>query len=315
MRLSLVLLTALLAASAATPAQAQRDRHRDRDRDDRERGAALDTTVAIGRNGVVELSLHSGEIVVTAWDRQEVQIRARSDRGDLDLNATGSRISLDMEHAGYGGEARFEVRVPAGTRVMARAMSGDIDIRGARGEVEAHSVSGDVTVEDVTALVAESVSGSVRVLRVAGRVTASSVSGDVELTDVGGDVRIESTSGEIFLSNVRARVVRAESVSGNIEFSGTIDRAGTYDFTSHSGNITLALPADVGAQVGVETFSGEIESDFPIVMRPTAEDDRRRRQRRFEFTLGSGGARITVGSFSGNIDLERGTGRAANDKE
>jgi hypothetical protein len=314
MRLSVLLAAAVLAASAATPAQAQRDRDRDRDRDDRERGAVLDTTLAIGRNGVVELSLHSGEIIVTAWDRQEVQVRARSERGDLDLDASSSRISLDVEHAGHGGEARFEVKVPAGTRVMARAMSGDIVVRGARGEVEAHSVSGDVDVEDATALVAESVSGSVRVLRIAGRVTASSVSGEVEITDAGGDVRVETTSGEIFLSNVRARVVRAETVSGEIDFSGTIDRAGTYDFASHSGNISLALPADVGAQVGVETFSGEIESDFPIVMRPTAEDDRRR-QRRFEFTLGSGGARITASSFSGNIDLERGTGRAANDKE
>ena len=311
MRPSLLLaIAALAAAAAATPADAQRAR----DRDDRERGAVLDTTLALGRNGVVELTLHSGDIIVTSWDRQEVQIRARSERGEIDLDATSARISLGVEGHGHTSDARFEVRVPAGTRVAARVVTGDIDIRGARAEVEAHSVTGDVDIEDAGALVAESVSGSVRAVRIAGRVTASSVSGDVELTDVGGDVRVESTSGEIYLSNVRARVVRVESVSGNIDFSGTVDRAGIYDFTSHSGNIDLVLPADVGAQVSFETFSGEIQSDFPIVMRPTVEDDRRR-QRRFDFTLGGGGARITANSFSGTIDLERGTGRAANDKE
>lgn len=307
----LFLSAALLALpAAAAPAHAQRDRDRDRDR---ERGSALDTTLAIGRNGALELTLHGGEIVVTAWDRQEVRIRARSDRGEIDLDASSSRISLDVDGHGHSGESRFEVQVPAGTRVLARAMSGDVSVRGTRSDVEARTLSGDVDVQDATTLLAESVSGGVRASRIAGRTGASSVSGDVELSDIGGDVHAESTSGEIWLSNIRARLVRAESVSGGIEFSGTIDRAGRYEFTSHSGDITLALPADVGAQVGVETFNGEIQSDFPLRMEPTTDD--RHRQRRLEFTLGSGGARITASTFSGSIDLERGTGRAANDKE
>ena len=310
MRLLFLSAAVLALPAAAAPAHAQRDRDRDRDR---ERGSALDTTLAIGRNGAVELTLHAGEIVVTAWDRQEVRIRARSDRGEIDLDASASRISLDVDGHGHAGESRFEVQVPAGTRVLARAMSGDVTIRGTRGEVEARTLNGDVDVQDATTLLAESVSGGVRASRIAGRTGASSVSGDVELSDIGGDVRAESTSGEIWLSNIRARVVRAESVSGGIDFSGTIDRAGSYEFTSHSGDINLALPADVGAQVGVETFNGDIQSDFPLRMEPTTDD--RNRQRRLEFTLGSGGARITASTFSGSIDLERGTGRAANDKE
>jgi DUF4097 and DUF4098 domain-containing protein YvlB len=312
MRLLFLTAAALALPAAAAPAQAQRDRDRDRD-SDRERGSALDTTLAIGRNGAVELTLHSGEIVVTAWDRQEVRIRARSDRGEIDLDASSSRISLDVDGHGYSGESRFEVQVPAGTRVLARAMSGDVSVRGTRAEVEARTLSGDVDVQDAATLLAESVSGGVRATRIAGSTGASSVSGDIELSDVGGDVRAESTSGEIWLTNIRARVVRAESVSGTIDFSGTIDRAGRYEFTSHSGDINLALPADVGAQVGVETFNGDIQSDFPLRMEPTTDD--RNRQRRLEFTLGSGGARITASTFSGSIDLERGTRRAANDKE
>ena len=310
MRPCLLFAAALALPAAAAPAHAQRDRDRDRDR---ERGSALDTTLAIGRNGAVELTLHSGEIIVTAWDRQEVRIRARSDRGEIDLDASSSRISLDVDGHGHAGESRFEVQVPAGTRILARAMSGDVSVRGTRSDVEARTLSGDVDVQDATTVLAESMSGDVRASRIAGSTGASSVSGDVELSDIGGDVRAESTSGEIWLSNVRARLVRAESVSGGIDFSGTIDRAGRYEFTSHSGDITLALPADVGAQVGVETFSGEIQSDFPLRMEPTTDD--RNRQRRLEFTLGSGGARITASTFSGSIDLERGTGRAANDKE
>ena len=310
---------ALLASAAPLPAQSterERERERERvrerirdherDRDDDDAESTIDTTVALGRGAVVDLSLVSGEIIVTAWSRQEARVHATSERGRIELEASSSRLSLDV-----GGDTRYEVTVPVGTRVLTHSVSGDQQIRGTKGELEARTVSGELEVDDALGLVFESVSGDVRARHLAGDVSGSSVSGEIELADVGGDVRAESTSGDVTVDGAaRAKVVRLESVSGTLSYTGAIDRAGRYDFTSHSGDITLALPGDVGAQLGLETFSGDIQSDFAITTRGASDDDDRGpRRQRLDVTLGGGGARITVSTFSGDINLERASAR------
>ena len=86
-------------------------------------------------------------------------------------------------------------------------------------------------------------------------------------------------------------------------FEGAVARDGRYDFRSHSGNVTVRVPADVSARFEVETYSGELDSDFPITLMPG--DRTRSKPRRFEFNIGSGAARIVTETFSGDIILER----------
>jgi len=286
----------------------------DEDKDDDVRGprtqgrSAIDTTVAFSRGGVVDLSLVSGDIRVVGWARNEVKVSARAENGDLRFEATQSRVTLDLEHGGYRGrhhdnEARYELSVPEGTRVLMRSTSGDISARGVKGEIEARSISGGVDVEDARRVTLESVSGDVNASRVAADARAHSVSGEVKVRDVGGDVDVESVSGDIELRGARSRVTRAETVSGDVTYEGSVDPAGRYDFTSHSGTLRLVLPASTNASLSVETFSGEIDSAFRLQMRPAEAG--RSRPRRMEFTLGSGGPRITAQTFSGEIVLER----------
>ena len=64
-----------------------------------------------------------------------------------------------------------------------------------------------------------------------------------------------------------------ESVSGDLSYGGPLDPTGTYDFRAHSGNISLQLPGDVGALLSVDTFSGDIETDFPLTISPNNHDD------------------------------------------
>lgn len=300
-----LLLPALLALAALPAAAQERDRDRARDRDEYE--SRLDTTVAFDRNGIVELSLSSGEIRVSAWERREVKVSAVSERGTLRFDATGSRLELSVRsRGGRSGETRYEVTVPVGTRVDMNSVSGDLTATGVKGEVEANTVSGDVEVTDAQRVTLASVSGSVTVRGVAGEVRASSVSGDVELERVTGDVEMHTVSGEVALRDVRAKFLRARSTSGDVEFDGTVDPAGRYDFGSHSGTIHLLLPASVSAEVEVETYSGEIDSDFPIRLEPGEHSTGR--PRRLEFRIGGGGARITAETFSGDIDIRRAGG-------
>ena len=115
-------------------------------------------------------------------------------------------------------------------------------------------------------------SGDAIGLRLRGDVDATSLNGTVSLTDVQGPtVKAESTSGNIELIGIVSPDVEASTVSGEVEFVGPLDPKGRYDFQSHSGAVTLTIPPTTSARFSVETFSGEVDSDFPFTLQPNRE--------------------------------------------
>ena len=297
----------LLAAAAllvkAPAAEGQHDRYRDRD----ENESRIDTTVAFSRTGTVELELPSGEIIVTGWTRDQVRVRATSERGAIRFDASPSLLTLGMR-GGHSDETRFEVTVPVGARVRATSNSGDIRIVGTRGEVEAHAQSGDVTVEDAGPRVEiNAFSGDAAATRITGDLTVSALSGDVRVVGVTGDVEAKTVSGDVTIRDARSRSVRASSTSGDIAYEGTIDAAGRYELQTHSGDVDLTIPADVGAMLTVSTYNGGVESDFPLTLQPGAHG------KTFTFQLGKGGARISAESFSGDVNIRSRGGRPGRD--
>lgn len=319
-------LLALAASAAPAPGQsarerererARRERERERERDEADRDAdrddetRVDTTVAFDRRGVVDLSLVAGEIVVSGWDRTEVRVRAHSEYGILRFEASSMRVGLTTRATrGRLGDTRYEVTVPTGTRVLMRSTSADLTATGVRGEIEASSTSGDIEVSDaVQRVTLETVSGDIQASSLSGEVRAKSVSGDLVLDGVEGDVDVETVSGEISIPSARTKFLRAETVSGEISYDGAVEPDGRYSLHSHSGDVRLAMPAGVGARLTLGTFSGSIDSEFPITLQP---GERHGSPRRFEFTVERGGASVSLETFSGNITLERSRARATN---
>lgn len=270
----------------------------------------IDTTYAFPRDGAVDLSNISGEIVVNGWSRGEVRIRAFTERGRFRSNLSSSRVTIEVESIrGRTGETTIEVSVPEGVRVVMRSTSGDLTARGTRGPVEASSTSGDVVVDNAKGRVTlETVSGELQGAEIEGDVEATTVSGDLQLDGVKGTVRIENTSGEIRLTEIQSNDVYASTVSGEVEYRGSIDGNGRYEFHAHSGDVTLELPRTISARFSVETYSGGLDSDFPVTLQPGERSNRR--PRRFEFSVGGGEARIVAESFSGDVKiLQRGSSR------
>ena len=268
----------------------------------------IDTTVRLDKGGTVDLGLISGNIRVTGWDRPDVKITASIETGLLRFDANSSRVTLTVERSDDEnhrrrhnvGEARYDVSVPRGAKLILEAVSGDIVATGSQGEVDANSVSGDVRVTDaVREANVESVSGSVTANRINGNLRAESVSGDVRAEEISGKIEANTVSGGIRLIGAKSRDVRTETVSGDIIYTGTIEPSGTYGFESHSGTVRLNIPQASGATVSVETFSGDVSTDFKAVM-PAGS---RRRNGHFEFTIGDGRARITAQTFSGRIEI------------
>jgi DUF4097 and DUF4098 domain-containing protein YvlB len=271
----------------------------------------IDTTVKLDHGGAVDLSLISGKIRVVGWDRPDVKVSASIESGMLRFDANSSRVSLSVEDSDDSGrrsrhnvgEAHYDVSVPRGARLILEAVSGDIIASGSQGEIEATSVSGDVDVSNgVREVSAESVSGSVHAGQINGNLRAETVSGDVRAESVTGNVEATSVSGNVRMIGAQSRDVRTETVSGDIVYTGSIDAGGKYSFESHSGTLRLNIPRGAGAQFSVETFSGDVNTDFPV----TIQAHSRRSEGHMEFTIGDGRARVTAQTFSGGIVIDSG---------
>ena len=301
-------LAATLALVVALPLQAQHHERRTATEEFNDAGSRIDTTIALSRGALVDLSSFSGDIKVSSWDRDEVKIHASS-RGRLRLDSSPSRVSLvespyrgeyedgDNDHFGY------EITMPKSGRLLARSVSGDITLRDVS-DVESHTVSGGIEVTNIANRAnLESVSGDVTATKVGAGLRANSVSGEIHATSISGEIAGQSVSGDIVLDDVSSSFVRTETVSGEIHFSGPVDPKGRYEFHSHSGDIDLGLTSGGSdATLYVETYSGDLESGCAMTLQPGGSGSRM--GKRGTFTLGNGGgAHFSIQTFSGDVHI------------
>jgi DUF4097 and DUF4098 domain-containing protein YvlB len=275
----------------------------------REYRSRIDTTVAFDKSGTVTINAGSGDVIVTGGTANTVRVRANSDDDDIRFDAT--RTMVELSTARRGNDTRFEVTVPIGTRVVARSNSGDVAVHGTRGEVSITAQSGDVDVDDVNGrLEVRSFTGEITAANITGPVDIGTQSGDLRLSDVRGDIEVSNTSGDITLRGITAKFVRAKTTSGDVVYDGIIDPAGRYELTSHSGDVGLHVPRDAAAQLTVSTWSGEIESDFPMTLKPGDHSIGSSTSKQFTFAIGAGTARISAETFSGDVTVSS-NGRGA----
>ena len=68
---------------------------------------------------------------------------------------------------------------------------------------------------------------------------------------------------------------------------------------SHSGDITLTLPANVSAEFEASSFSGDFRNAFGS----NGSKSQYGPGRTLNFTAGDGDARVSITTFSGDVDL------------
>lgn len=281
------------------------------------RGESIDTTFALGAGGSLEIEMPhlgrgSADVAVTGWDGSGVRVRGETSDGELSVTTSGSSVEIGTRSSGGMTRVeRLEVHVPFGTRVRVNNGNGDVEISGTRGPVEATTFNGDITLADVAdRLDVKTFNGDISVTNLVGRLSVGASNGDVRLRDIRGEIQVGTLSGDIEMSGITSSNVQAKTMSGRIAYDGTVERTGEYSFNAFSGEIDMAIPRDAGASLTVSTFSGSIDSpDFPLTLKPGARS-RESKGQSMTFDLGSGGARISLESFSGEITIRaRGAGQ------
>ena len=261
-----------------------------------------DTTVELRHGDTVVLSDVSGKIVVETWNRPALSVIGEGgDSRDLTVIREGSRVSVQTAgRKGRTQEVEVRLRIPAWAALDIRGRRVDVVVSGSTAGVRVRNVSGDIRVENTAGtLELNSADGKISVLNARGGVTAMSRGDDVTLVGVRGSVDIRSGSGDLWLDDVESSSVQAETLDGDLTFSGTLARGGTYVFSVHDGDARIAIPDSPGVLVRVATFDGEFTSDFPVTLQGYGGGGQ------FEFTVGDGSARMEIKVFDGEIRLLR----------
>jgi hypothetical protein len=201
-----------------------------------------------------ELSLRiripAGRVDIETVAGEETRVELESDPGveeEAVITARGGEVVVEIEERRLlflrtTPDARVRVTCPPGVRLELKGVSTDFAARGAFGQADAKTVSGDVELERIDGdLSVKTVSGDVVADAVSGRTTVQSVSGDVRVGDAGGSVTAQTVSGDVRLASVREGAVTLKSVSGDMQVG---IRAGSnlwVDAKSVSGDMSSEL--------------------------------------------------------------------------
>ncbi|PYQ12309.1 MAG: hypothetical protein DMF80_19450 [Acidobacteria bacterium] len=268
---------------------------------------AVDQRRTAASDGLVEIENPAGSIRVLGWSKAEVGVTGTlGRRASLNLNGGGRRTHVEVEVAGnpHGARSEIEVHVPAGSRVSIESFAASITVAEVTGPVTAETVNGSVSIDGSSKEVsAEAVNGSVEVSGSPSRVHAGTVNGALTIRGARGDLEANTVNGELRVTGgglfERAHL---ETVSGAIRFEGALAPHAELDAQTVSGSIELDLPAGTAADFTVNTFSGDINTDFGAALYRSGPHSH---QKELTFSIGGGGAKVTIETLSGSIVLRK----------
>lgn len=265
------------------------------------RAEAADTTFPVSPGTRLRLETNQGDIVVHAWDRNQVRVQTtRSRRGELRVRLSGRVLTIDGNDFFGASSGDFDITVPAWMALSLENMNGSVTVDGVHAPIEASTLTGDIQVNGGNESVQlEAMSGKVMLTGARGRIDLSTTSNHIIASDIQGDLNIEAVSGDVVLRNVDSKSVNLETVSGSVYYGGSIQSDGHYVFSVHSGNVFLGIPDGTNATIAIELFSGQVQAGFPLSL---IEKGRGREQ---TYRIGNGSASVEIDSFSGRILLLR----------
>jgi DUF4097 and DUF4098 domain-containing protein YvlB len=216
---------------------------------------------------------------------EERQIAERSNR--MRKYPLALFLALVMIPAAMAQDLHKSYMMGSGSSIKIQNISGNIKITGYGGSaiaVDATVTGRDrqlITVEDLSTL--DSLVLRAKYPEQSGNIEASvdfevrvpsmisynfdrinSVSGNIDVAGVRGNLSLNSVSGTVTASEITGAVT-AKSVSGNVEVDiPRVEGSGDMQFSSISGNVIVAAPSTIGANIEMSTLSGALETSFPI---------------------------------------------------
>ncbi len=266
----------------------------------------------VGRMPAAEGSWRTGFGATVEGFSRGSELREESDRTvpgafrEIEIRTVAG--SIDVSSGGAGGVQVHSVKTARSTNAM-QAIHVDIQAQGDRLVIQ----------EKRDRIINSSGSISYTVLIPAGvtSIVADSISGSIEAADAGPgiDVNLHTISGRIHSG--LARDLRAETISGRIEFasegkrieaktvSGSIEadiravaEGGSISMSTISGSVRMNAFAELDAELSLHSLSGRVSCDFPVTASVQKNNT-------LEGRIGGGRIPVTISTTSGSISISK----------
>jgi DUF4097 and DUF4098 domain-containing protein YvlB len=266
------------------------------------RPPATDQTVPVQKGQRLQVQNFAGEVLVKAWNKDEVRVVADHDsRAKVNVRTAGVEINVSASRSGAPGSVDYVISVPAWLPVRVNGTYNFVSIEGTQSDVQVETTRGDVTLTGGAGVVSlKSIEGEILVEDARGKLKLDTVNEGISIRGATGDVTATTINGDIRMLSMKAASLEATTVNGDIIYEGAV-ADGFYRCSTHNGDITLALPENASASVSVRTYQGDMRSSFPTA----ADAGETRRGRRQTFTLGNGGAQVEMESFGGDVRIRK----------
>jgi hypothetical protein len=261
---------------------------------------------ALGMEAAIRIANLVGSVVVHGWNKDTVLVRGVLAPGDnffMGGGYTGAKMFVESANERDPKPTRLEVWVPARVRLWVKTATANIDVSDVTGGLDLYVVSGTIDVSgNPRELNAEAIDGDIHITGSAPWMRAKSATGTIVLRGGSDDLALSTVSGAVNVQGGTFERSKIETVTGNITFTGQLDRSGAFDFDTHSGTIDIMLPDNANASVSVVTIAGAITNRLT---RGTPVAGRFGRGAELNVDYNDGGARVTVRSFKGPVTLRR----------
>lgn len=218
--------------------------------------------------GTLEMSGIQGDIDITVWPKNEVQIieRMRMDvyteeeakraveETKASYRQSGDRVIVGgMERSRNWINSDFQISLPATFNIDVSTNGGDISARQIKGTTRLRTSGGDVTLLET--------GGNVRAATSGGNITVRDAEGDIDIKTSGGDLELErikglltgTTSGGNITLRGASKDVRLRTSGGDVEI---YDTDGSVNASTSGGNV---LVENVRGRVDASTSGGDVD--------------------------------------------------------
>jgi hypothetical protein len=261
-----------------------------------------DTLLGVREGDRLVLSDFQGTVFVQTWDRSELYVEAESKESrSFRINRSGSRVELRLaEEAGPERRDGLRMTVPYWMDLEFSGKELEVEVWAVDGDVMVRNIRGDISFRDLRGLVeAYTVEGSIEAQGLTGSARLRTGNDELRVMSSSAALDLETVNGDIELEEIQSRRVSARSTEGEIDFSGRVLGGGDYGFFTHGGDVRLHLSEPVNLDASILTYEGKLSSGFPV------RTDGFRSGEGLDFSIGAGGARLVVETFSGSVELMR----------
>lgn len=245
-------------------------------------------TYTVDAGTEVEVKNVNGEINISTWDENYVDVRAlkrtKKDRDELDLVTIEVTLNEILE-----------------IETVHRKSEEDSFFKRMLGWSRSPKVSVDFTIKLPGSVIlneAVSVNGNVKVHGTRGDTIVKTTNGSIVVDNTDGFIEVKTTNGNISITG-GAMVREAKATNGSIKVSLPENRIENTHISTVNGSVDLYLSPDINADIELKTVNGKISAGGFLMTVETIS------KREFIGTLGSGGETIFVKTVNGSISLHK----------